>query len=268
MVKLSAVLCVHNEERRLGRCLEALGFADEIVLVLDRCTDRTRAIGEAYGAVMISGVFPLEGPRRAAGMAAASGAWILEVDADEIVTPQLAREVLASLDDEAIAFRKVPVDNFVGERLIRHGWGGSFGTTMAARLYRKGSKRWGGERVHPKVIFDGPQGGNLTHGLRHQFGENVSDVFRRLDRYTDLKAQDLREHGGKTGLADNARRGLQRFWKCYVRRGGWREGGWGLLISMMAGLYPLLSALRVELDRPPMGIAVAAEAKPALAQAA
>jgi glycosyltransferase involved in cell wall biosynthesis len=269
MVKLSAVLCVHNEERRLARCLDALGFADEIVLVLDRCTDRTRAIGEAYGAVMISGVFPLEGPRRAAGMAAASGAWILEVDADEIVTPQMAREVLGALGDERIAFRKVPVDNYVGERLIRHGWGGSFGTTLAARLYRKGAKRWGGERVHPKVVFDGPQGPNLTHGLRHQFGENVSDVVRRLDRYTELKSQDLREHGGKLGVADNARRGLQRFWKCYVRRGGWREGGWGLLISLMAGLYPLLSALRVDLERPAVAPAAQADAEAtSLAQAA
>ncbi|MGZ3402437.1 MAG: glycosyltransferase family 2 protein [Phenylobacterium sp.] len=266
MVKLSAVLCVHNEERRLARCLDALGFADEIVLVLDRCTDRTRAIGEAYGAVMISGVFPLEGPRRAAGMAAASGDWILEVDADEIVTPELAREVLVCLDDDDFAFRKVPVDNFVGDRLIRHGWGGSFGTTMAARLYRKGAKRWGNERVHPKVVFDGPQGANLKHGLRHQFGDNVSDVFRRLDRYTDLRSQDLREHGGKTGVADNARRGLQRFWKCYVRRSGWREGGWGLLISLMAGLYPLVSALRVDLERPTAGVAAAAESS--LAQAA
>ena len=268
MIKLSAVLCVHNEERRLARCLDALGFADEIVLVLDRCTDRTRAIGEAHGAVMVAGVFPLEGPRRAAGVAAASGDWILEVDADEIVTPQMAREVLASLDDGAFAFRKVPVDNYVGERLIRHGWGGSFGTTLAARLYRKGTKRWGGERVHPKVVFDGAQGPNLTHGLRHQFGENVSDVVRRLDRYTDLKSQDLREHGGKVGIADNARRGLQRFWKCYVRRGGWREGGWGLLISLMAGLYPLLSALRVDLERPSVS-AAQADAEPApLAQAA
>jgi glycosyltransferase involved in cell wall biosynthesis len=252
MIKLSAVLCVHNEERRLARCLDALGFADEIVLVLDRCTDRTRAIGEAYGAVMISGVFPLEGPRRAAGMAAASGAWILEVDADEIVTPQMAREVLDALDDAHVAFRKVPIDNYVG-----------------ARLYRKGTKRWGGERVHPKVVFDGAQGANLAHGLRHQFGENVSDVVRRLDRYTELKSQDLREHGGKLGVADNARRGLQRFWKCYVRRGGWREGGWGLLISLMAGLYPLLSALRVDLERPAAALSGQADAEPtALAQAA
>ncbi|MBS0334888.1 MAG: glycosyltransferase family 2 protein [Proteobacteria bacterium] len=249
MTKLSVVLCVHNEERRLGRCLDALGFADEIVLVLDRCTDRSRAIGEAFGAVMVAGVFPLEGARRAAGMAAASGEWILEIDADEIVSPALAEEVRAAADDGRWAYRKVPVDNYVGERLIRHGWGGSFGTTLAARLYRNGSKSWGHERVHPAVRFDGPQGPPLTAALRHQFAETVSDVFRRLDRYTDLRAQDLREHGGKTGLADNARRGLQRFWKCYVRRRGWREGGWGLMISLMAGLYPLISVLRMELDR-------------------
>jgi glycosyltransferase involved in cell wall biosynthesis len=265
MVKLSAVLCVHNEERRLGRCLEALGFADEIVLVLDRCTDRTRQIGEAHGAVMISGVFPLEGARRAIGQQAASGDWILEVDADEIIGADLAAEVLGGLDDHRVAWRKVPVDNYVGERVIRHGWGGAFGTTLAARLYRRGAKRWGDERVHPSVIFDGAEGPRLKAAIRHQFGDNVSDVFRRLDRYTDLKAQDLREHGGKTGAWDNVRRGAQRFLKCYLKRGGWREGGWGLLISMMAGLYPLISALRADLDRP----AAEAEAEPpTLAQAA
>lgn len=270
MTKLSAVLCVHNEERRLARCLDALGFVDEIVLVLDRCTDRTRAIGEAYGAVIVNGVFPLEGPRRAAGMGAASGEWILEVDADEIVSPDLAMEILGSLDDGDWAFRKIPVDNYVGDRLIRYGWGGAFGTSLAARLYRRGLKRWGGERVHPGVTFDGPEGPRLKSPLRHQFADSVSDVFRRLDRYTDLRAQDLREHGGKTDVNDNAWRGLRRFWKCYVKRGGWREGGWGLMISMMAGLYPLVSALRVDLDRPVAAslASTAIEDDPAVARAA
>src|SRR5882757_3138841 len=110
MAKLSAVLCVHNEERRLGRCLEALGFADEIVLVLDRCTDRSRQIGEAHGAVLVSGVFPLEGARRAAGQQAASGDWILEIDADEIVGSDLATEIRGALGDAGVAWRKVPVD--------------------------------------------------------------------------------------------------------------------------------------------------------------
>ncbi|HEX3366625.1 glycosyltransferase family 2 protein [Phenylobacterium sp.] len=266
MTRLSAVLCVHNEEQRLARCLDALGFADEIVLVLDRCTDRTRAIGEAYGAVMLSGVFPLEGSRRAAGMNAATGDWILEIDADEIVSAELAQEILASLDDTRFAFRKAPIDNYVGDRLIRHGWGGAFGTSLAARFYRRGSKRWGHERVHPGVTFDGPEGPKFTSPLHHQFADSVSDVFRRLDRYTDLKAQDLREHGGKMGIADNVWRGLRRFWKCYVKRRGWKEGGWGLMIAMMAGLYPLISALRADLDRP--SVEAANEPAVALARAA
>ena len=248
MLKLTAVVCVHNEERRLGACLDHLGFADEIVVVLDRCTDRSRAIAEQYGCVVLSGVFPLEGQRRAAGQAIATGDWLFEVDADERVGPELASEIRSAIRAEAATWMKVPVHNFVGERHIQHGWGGSFGTTLAARLYRRGVKRWGAERVHPKVYFDGRQGPNLQAGLRHQFGEGVSCVLRRLDRYTELRAQDLREHGGPIGKADNARRGLQRFLKCYFKRGGWREGGWGLLLSVMAGLYPLISALRADLD--------------------
>jgi glycosyltransferase involved in cell wall biosynthesis len=248
MPKLTAVVCVHNEERRLGACLDHLSFADEIVVVLDRCTDRSRAIAEQRGCVTISGVFPLEGPRRAAGQAIATGDWIVEVDADEWIGPALALEIRGVVQTESAAWMKIPVHNHVGDRHIRHGWGGSFGTTLAARLYRRGVKRWGGERVHPKVMFEGRQGPSLQAGLRHQFGDNVSCVLRRLDRYTELRAQDLREHGGKTGVADNARRGLQRFLKCYFKRGGWREGGWGLLLSVMAGLYPLISALRAQLD--------------------
>lgn len=253
MSKLSAVVCVHNEERRLGACLQRLDFADEVVVVLDRCTDRSRHIAEQYGAVLVSGAFPLEGARRAAGMAAAGGDWIIEIDADETVGRDLAEEIRAAIQTTSFGWMRVPVDNYVGDRLIRYGWGGSFGTTLAARLYRRGIKRWGGERVHPKVVFDDTEGPKLKGALRHQFGEDVSDVLKRLDRYTDLRAQDLLEHGGKL---DNARRGIQRFWKCYVRRSGWREGGWGLLLSLMAGLYPLLSVLRAELDSPSVAEAV------------
>ena len=251
MSRLSAVVCVHNEEKRLAACLQALAFADERIVVLDRCTDGSQQIAVRYGARIVEGAWTLEGPRRSAGVMAATGDWILEVDADELITPELATEVREAMGDDRYAWRRVPVDNYVGDRLIRHGWGGSFGTTLAARLYRRGSKAWGMERVHPRVVFQGAEGPRLTHPLHHQFARGVSDVLRRLDRYTDLRAQDLRETGGKTGVADNAFRGLRRFWKCYVKRSGWRDGGWGLLISVMAGLYPFLSALRVQLDAAP-----------------
>lgn len=265
MQRLSAVICVHNEEKRLPACLAALSFVDELVVVLDRCSDNSATIAARYGAKLVEGAWALEGPRRSAGVMAATGDWILEIDADEIVGEALAAEVRAAMGDDRFSWRRIPIDNYVGDRLIRHGWGGSFGTTLAARLYRRGSKAWGMERVHPRVAFQGDEGPRLTHGLQHRFAEGVSDILRRLDRYTDLRAQDLRETGGKTGVADNAFRGLRRFWKCYVKRSGWRDGGWGLLISVMAGLYPFLSALRIELDKPQEPTAAPAEASVVLA---
>jgi glycosyltransferase involved in cell wall biosynthesis len=264
-MKVSALVCARNEEARLAECLRGLAGYDEIVVVADRCTDRTAEIARHYGAVVVEGIFPLESQRKEAGLAVCSGDWILEIDADERVGPELAAEVRGAMADDRFSWRRVPVDNYVGDRLIRHGWGGSFGTTLAARLYRRGSKAWGMERVHPRVVFQGAEGPRLTTGLHHQFADGVSDILRRLDRYTDLRSQDLRETGGKTGVADNAFRGLRRFWKCYVKRSGWRDGGWGLLISVMAGLYPFLSALRVELDKPAEPVAAAAEPPAALA---
>ena len=111
MARLSALICVHNEEARLAECLARLAFVDELVVVLDRCTDGSAAIAKQYGAVLVEGAFPLEGPRRAAGAAAATGDWILEIDADEYVSPELAAEVRAAVASGQGDWRQIPVDN-------------------------------------------------------------------------------------------------------------------------------------------------------------
>ena len=79
---LSAVVSIHNEEMRLAACLETLSFADELVVILDNCTDRSREISEGFGAVILEGNWEREGDRRNAAIAACSCDWILEVDAD------------------------------------------------------------------------------------------------------------------------------------------------------------------------------------------
>ena len=138
MASLSVVLCVHNEEAVLEACLERLSFADEIVVLLDRCTDRSSDIARRHAHRLVHGAFPLEGPRRAAAVAASRGDWVLEVDADEIVTQPLAVEIRAVVNSQPDAdFFQVPIENYVGSHLIRHGWGGSFGTTSVARLFRR-----------------------------------------------------------------------------------------------------------------------------------
>jgi glycosyltransferase involved in cell wall biosynthesis len=245
---LSVVVCVHNEEAVLEACLQRLAFADEVVVLLDRCTDASELIARRYADRFVVGEFPLEGPRRAAAVAAARGEWILELDADEIAPPALAAEVRALVDSAPAADHfQVPVDNYVGEHLIRHGWGGSFGTSSVARLFRRGTKTWGLEHVHPTVRFQGREGALLRHGIVHRVDTDIGDMMRRLERYTALRAADLtvRPRGG---VAANLFRAARRFYKCYVARKGYREGDWGVLIALMAALYPLLSTLRARLE--------------------
>ena len=244
MSVLSGLVCVHNEEARLAECLERLAFCDEIVVVADRCTDRSEAIARKMGARVVSGIFPVEGLRKEAGVAACRGDWILELDADEAVTPALAHEIRETVARSTADWHQVPVDNFVGAQLVRHGWGGSFGASSVARLFRKGVKRWKSERVHPGTTFTGVYGGRLNNAILHKVDDDIADMVQRLNRYTALRGQDLADSGKIKGLWDDLFRGVRRFYKCYVARKGYKEGDMGFLIAVMAGLYPLLSNLK------------------------
>ena len=250
---VSALVVVHNEERQLADCLSSLGFADEIVVVLDRCRDRSREIAEGFAAQLIEGAWEREGPRRHTGIDACRGDWIIEIDADERVSPELAAEIRRTVATSPAAWHLIPVDNYVGGRLVRWGWGASFGRSAHGALFRKGAKRWGEQRVHPAVAFSGPQGRTLSSPILHYVDRNISEMLRRLDRYTSARAADLRDSGDIGSYGQNLRRMVSRFWKCYVGRRGYREGPWGFLIALCAALYPILSYLKARLDPPPEG---------------
>jgi glycosyltransferase involved in cell wall biosynthesis len=245
---LSALVVVRNEEAQLAECLSRLAFADEIVVVLDRCEDRSREIAREFTDRIVEGAWEREGGRRNAGIAACRGEWILEVDADERVGPELAAEIGTIVAGSAADWHLIPVDNYVGDRLVRWGWGASFGRSAYAGLFRRGVKRWGDQRVHPAVALSGVQGPTLGARLVHHVDRDISDMLRRLDRYTSLRAQDLRDSGEIGSFGHNLRRMVSRFWKCFIARRGYREGAWGFLIALCAGLYPILSYLKARLE--------------------
>jgi glycosyltransferase involved in cell wall biosynthesis len=248
-MKLSALVVARNEEARLPACLAAVSFADEIVVVLDRTTDSSRAVAEKHGAKVVEGAWTVEGDRRNEGIAACAGPWILEVDADEIVPPALAAEIRATVAASSAARHLIPVDNYIGERLVRYGWGASFGKNAYPGLFRKGAKIWGRERVHPSLKFEGVEGAPLQARLVHHVDRNLSETIRRLDRYTTARAADLREKGDPDPTSRYVRRFFSRFWKCYVARKGYREGGYGLVLAALAGLYPLVSHLKAKHEK-------------------
>ncbi len=247
--RLSALISVHNEEKQLAECLTRLAFADEIVVALDKCTDASKIIALRYTDRVFEGAWKIEGERRNAAIGFCRGTWIFEVDADERVPEALAREIRQVMETTPHDWHEILVDNYIGGRLVRWGWGASFGKAAYPGLFRKGVKTWGMQRVHPKLRWSGAKGPMLRNRLEHYVDRDISDMIGRLDNYSTARARDLRQAGETWGsTANNIRRLFSRFFKCYVQRKGYREGGYGFLIALFAGLYPLLSHLKARLE--------------------
>jgi glycosyltransferase involved in cell wall biosynthesis len=246
--KLSIVIVAHNEADRIGDCLKHVAFADEIIVLCDKCSDATEEIAKAAGATTYSGSWEIEGDRRNHALAQATGDWIVEVDADEHVSEELAIEIRKVISTSQHGYHDLPVDNYIGSRLVRHGWGASFGKPAYGGLFRRGAKHWGPQRVHPVVKFEGSKGPALKSPVRHYVDRNISDMIRRLDSYSTARAADLRDSGKIGSFSNNLRRLFSRFFKCYVRRKGYKEGGLGFLIAVMAGLFPVISYLKARYE--------------------
>lgn len=252
-IELSALVVAHNEEANLPDCLAGLRFADEIVVVLDRCTDGSKAIAERIATRVIEGAWPIEGDRRNTGIAACRGRWILELDADERVHPALAELIRASLPWLPAGHVLVPIDNYIGSRLVQHGWVHPIGNSRRNTLFTRGDKSWGSGSVHPAITLGGQRsslGDDLPPGQRisHLVDRDIADFVARIDRYSTALARDWRAKDMRFGFATALRKGLTRSFKSYTRRGGWREGPWGLFLATMACWCMLLAYFKASLE--------------------
>jgi glycosyltransferase involved in cell wall biosynthesis len=244
MTKLSALIVAHNEEAILDECLRRLAFVDEIVVVLDRCTDGTKDVALKYGAALVEGGWEVEGARRMTGIDACTGPWILEVDADEWIEVPLADEISLVVAADDADFYFTPIHNYVHGHWVRHGWMAALAPDLRGSLFRKGHKTWAMDRVHPGVSFNGVRGPDFTNGLRHNLADDISALVRRFNRNTSNRALDLVERDVLGRTRTMVRKSFSRFWKCYVSRKGYKEGGVGLLISILSALYPLVAHLK------------------------
>ena len=232
--RLSAVLIAKDEERRIARCLESVaGWADEIVVVDGMSTDRTVEICERYGAKVIRRPFSGDfGQERNAGNEAATGDWILQLDADDAVSPQLREQIEQVLSNgspyTAYKFRRK--NWFLGHEMRYGGWYHYY-----PHLFRRGQARFEG-RVHHLLKTQGPMG-VLEGALEHRPFDSIEQFIARHNRYTTIEAQEMWDRQGLIDLRvvryQLTRRPLKLFWKMYVRKQGFREGWHGLVFSIL-----------------------------------
>lgn len=249
---LSGLMVVHNEEHIIEDALKSLHFCDEIVVVLDRCTDGTLDIVKKYADTIIEGGeaenFHVEGTRRNTGIEACNGRWVLELDGDERISPALADEIKMTLKtQQQDGYFLLPVRNYVGDRWVKHGWAGSFGTNTVARLFVKGCKTWGAGLVHPSITLHNNLG-RLTQPIIHLVDTDINDMIDRLKRYTDARAKDMAAAGELPRFRTSVRKGLTRFYKSYLVRKGYKEGRMGFLLALMAMMFIILSHIKAEVE--------------------
>ena len=238
-MEISAVIITLNEERRLGRALESLaGVADEVVVVDSGSTDRTREIAEQRGTRFISHPWECYARQKNYAASQARHPWVLSLDADEALSPELAAELqrLKREDPADAAGFTMPRLACYRGRWIRHsGWY----PDRKLRLYDRRRGRWVGDYVHESVVVDGPVR-ELAGDLHHFTCDSLEEHLRTLDRYTTLAAQESFDRKEGWILPRLLLGPPWKFLETYLTRQGFRDGFQGLVIAWMAGYYVFL----------------------------
>jgi glycosyltransferase involved in cell wall biosynthesis len=247
MSKISAVIVAHNEEKKIADCLRSLSFADEIVVVLDKCTDQTKKIVLEFTNKIIEGSWKIEGARRNVALNSVSHEWIFEIDADERVSPELAQEILAIKNSPPCAVI-VPIANYIGKRHVKYGWLRTLCVLSRQTLTYKGLKKYHEDKeVHPTCDL-GAKIKYFQNPIIHLVDEDISDFIARFNRYTKWRANDMisKNKIKCAGLFKVIVNFKLRFIKSFFFKKGYKEGALGVLIAILAGLYPLVSSLKAQ----------------------
>ena len=238
---LSIFVITRNEEDRLGRTLSAVRhLSDDIVVVDSHSTDATREIAERHGARVVVNDFEGYGPQKRFAEDQCRHPWLLNLDADEVVPPDLAAEIeaLFAVGDPAIdAFEIRIAEIFPGEAAPHR-----FAYALApVRLYRRSAGRYSASPVHDRVdLGEGARIGRLRGTVHHFSVRSLGDQVAKLNSYTDAQAEDLDKRGiGLSRVRLFAEFPLA-FLKAYVGRRHILRGTYGFMTAMNFAFYRYL----------------------------
>lgn len=223
---LSVAIITLNAASQLEACLTSAAFADEIVVVDSGSTDGTVELAQRCGARVIHQDWLGFGPQKQFAVDAAAHDWVLCLDADERVSPELRATMENALQNPstAAAFRFPRCNRFLG-RYLKHGEGYP---DWSLRLFDRRSARWSDDAVHEKVLATGPVG-TLAGDLLHDSAETLAAYLTKQNRYTSLAAEMAFADGKRAGFGQLLLSPLIRFIKFYFVRQGFRDGLPGLI---------------------------------------
>jgi glycosyltransferase involved in cell wall biosynthesis len=222
---LSAVVITLNCAAQLAECLDSLAFADEIVVVDSGSSDGTTELVLARGARLVQREWMGFGAQKQFGTEQASHDWVLSIDSDERVTPQLRESIVAAMARPEFKAYQFPRSNRFMGRYLRHGEGYP---DWSLRLFDRRHARWSDDEVHERVLTLGPVE-SLKGDLLHDSAQSLEAYLAKQNRYSTLAAQGLFQEGRTASVGRLLFSPIVRFIKFYLLRRGFLDGLPGFL---------------------------------------
>ena len=234
MVNISAVIITFNEEKNIGKCLKSLqGIADEIVVIDSFSTDLTKEICLTSGVHFFERPFISYYEQKNFGSLQASYPFILSLDADEVLSPELQQSILAVKQNRnSDGYSMNRLTNYCG-KWIRHAW---YPDTKL-RLWDRRKGRWDDSLVHEKVVME--KGSTIEHlkgDLHHYSYYSLDRHLKQQNIYADISARELFSHGKRSSVMKIVFKPVLNFLKLYFLKQGFRDGYEGYLIAKISAL--------------------------------
>lgn len=230
-MKLSVIIITKNEAQNIGDCLASVAFADQWIIVDSSSVDGTVAIARAAGATVIETAdWPGFGPQKNRALAAASGDWVLSLDADERVSDELQAEimrVIGAAQHDAYALPRL--SSFCGHFIRHSGWYPDY----ILRLFKRGVAQFSDDLVHERVLTQ-VVNGRLLEPIIHYSYRNDDDYLRKLAQYSTLGARQAFDAGKRSSFGGALSHSLAAFLRCYVFKRGFLDGAPGLMVALSA----------------------------------
>lgn len=236
MASLSVILITKNEAENIRACIESVAWADEIIVVDSGSTDDTVAICKQLGAQVHVHDWPGFGVQKNRALGYATKDWVLSLDADERVTPELRAEIEAILKADHVqdSYLVPRLSNYCGRFMYHSGWY----PDLLPRLFKRGKARFSDDLVHERLIVEGSSG-KLKGLLLHYAFDGMEEVLHKVNQYSTAGAAMMHKRGRKASLSGAVLRGLWSFFRTYILRGGILDGreGFMLAVSNAEGTY-------------------------------
>jgi (heptosyl)LPS beta-1,4-glucosyltransferase len=237
-MKLTAIVLARNESAHIVDCIETLRFADDIVVFDSFSEDTTVELAQKAGVKVLQHAFKNYADQRNAALDAVKNQtdWVLFVDADERVTPELAAEIRSAMQRSGYAGWRIPRNNFIFGKLTRGaGWYPDYQT----RLLKVGSARYDPERqVHELVQLDAAEGTMTQHFIHYNY-RDVAQFVAKQQRYSAYDARIMFEEGIRPKPQNYVLQPLRHFWWRFITLKGYQDGWHGLHLSLMMSWYEL-----------------------------